>query len=275
MSWYHTFFENLPTWATYLSGFVSPDEPSNLRLTGPYDDRPEIGVYSHKLAPARAESFRRTLMASGYTSLVTDDPIAPETPCLTLGEGLRESSTSPPLKGFSLPSLPPALIPVREAVHQLVRELLEHPRHVVRAQARWEAQTFRRRDALEATLVLENPGLEPVELRSPAAPAAPASLMLTVGRSKARPSQVEQVELSAKDVVCVDARGAEQAPTEYVVLEPGAQAYFRLKKKVSLGRGSYRGTVTLRAREEDSAPFARAYGALLATAGGFDVKGWW
>ena len=275
MSWYHTFFENLPTWATYLSGFVSPDEPSNLRLTGPYDDRPEIGVYSHKLAPARAESFRRTLMASGYTSLATGGASAPETPSLTLGEGLRESSAPPRLNDFDLPSLPPVLIPVRAAVHQLVRELLEHPRHVVRAQARWEAQTFRPRDTLEATLVLENPGLEPVELRSPAAPASPASLILTVGRNTARPSEVEQVELSAKDVVCVDARGAEQAPTEYVVLEPGAQAYFRLKKKVSLGRGSYRGTVTLRAREEDSAPFARAYGALLATAGGFDVKGWW
>jgi hypothetical protein len=87
--------------------------------------------------------------------------------------------------------------------------------------------------------------------------------MLTVGRSKARPSQVEQVELSAKDVVCVDARGAEQAPTEYVVLEPGAQAYFRLKKKVSLGRGSYRGTVTLRTlakktRRRSRAPMARS-----------------
>ena len=275
MSWYHTFFENLPTWATYLTCFVSPDEPSNLLLTGPYDDRAEIGLYSHQLAPARAESFRRTLLASGYTSLVTDDPIAPETPCLTLGEGLRESSAPPRLAGFDLPSLPPALIPVRAAVHQLVRELLEHPRHVVRAQARWEAPTFRPRDTLEATLVLENPGLEPVELRSPAAPAAPASLMLTVGRSKARPSQVEQVELSAKDVVCVDARGAKQAPTEYVVLAPGAQAYFRLNKKVYLRPGSYRGTVTLRAREEDSAPDARAYGVLLAKAGGFDVKGWW
>jgi uncharacterized protein involved in copper resistance len=76
-------------------------------------------------------------------------------------------------------------------------------------------------------------------------------------------------------VVCVDARGAKQAPTEYVVLEPGAQAYFRLKKKVYLGRGSFRGTVTLRARQEDRAPFARACGVLLAKAGGFDVKGWW
>ena len=127
MSWYHTFNEDLPTWATYLTGFVSPDEPSSVRLTGPYDDGAEIGVYAHQLAPARAESFRRTLMASGYTSLVTSGTVAPETPSLTLGEGLRESSTSPPLKGFSLPSLPPALIPVREAVHQLVRELLEHP----------------------------------------------------------------------------------------------------------------------------------------------------
>jgi hypothetical protein len=274
MSWYHTFNEDLPTWATYLSGFVSPDEPSNVRLTGPYDDRAEIGVYSHQLARARAESFRRTLMASGYTSLATGGVSAPETPSLTLGEGLRESSAPPRLNDFDLPSLPPVLIPVRAAVHQLVRELLEHPCHVVRAQARWEAQTFRPRGTLEATLVLENPGVEPVELHSPAAPAAPASIILTVG-STARSNEVEQVELSAKDVVCVDARGAKQAPTEYVVLAPGEQAYFRLKKKVYLRPGSYRGTVTLRANEEDSAPFARAYGVLLAKAGGFDVKGWW
>ncbi len=155
-----------------------------------------------------------------------------------------------------------------------MRELLEHPCHVVRAQARWEAQTFRPRGALEATLVLENPGREAVELRSPAAPAAPASLILTVG-STARSNEVEQVELSAKDVVCVDASGAKQAPTEYVVLAPGAQAYFRLKKKVYLRPGGYGGTVTLRANEEDSAPLARACGVLLAKAGGFDVKGWW
>lgn len=274
MSWYLTFNEDLPNWATYFAGFVSPVEPSSLRLTGPFADRVEIGEYSYVLPPERAEAYRRVVEGTGYPALVTHETVVPETPSLTLGKGVLGVDPLPKLYGFPLPTMSPALIPAREAVHQLARELLDHPLHVIRAEAQWTAPSFKPRGTLEAVLTLKNPGLGPVELRSPDAPDDPSRIILTVG-SATREGEVEQVELGLPDVVRVDASGKKQAPSEWVALAPGEEARFLLKKKVYLGTGSYRGTVTLRALEPDGQPRSCAYGVLLAKAGGFDVKGWW
>jgi len=273
MSWYLTFNEDLPNWATYFMVFVSPDEPSNLRNTGPMDEEhEELGLYSTALPRDQADAFLRTVERSGYSTLVVGGTIPPETPTITIGKGERTLEAPPKLHGFDLPRMPMALIPVREALHDLARELRRSPLHVVRGKATWAAPAFKPKGVIEVILTLNNPGPKPVEIVSPDSEAA--LVFLTIGKTSGA-LESDQVQLSASDITRVDpVTHKKMPPSDLVTLGPGEEARFKLKKKVYLTAGGYRGTVTLRTPDESAGP-GRAYGVLLAKAGGFDVKGWW
>lgn len=280
MSWHLSFNETLPTWATFFALVVSPDEPSRVRVTGPMDEVPEIGSYSTQLERTRAEELLQVVEASGYRELAKHEKMMPETPTFTMGKRQSGKDGKREWIGFPLPTLPPELVPVRQAVRRVAQELRGHPLHVVRGEAAWAVPTFKPRGTLELVITLSNPGRGPVELLSPNAPpteqhpgqTSRTITVLKVGNASGK--DVEQVELEPEDIEQIDHEGKRMAPTERVRLAPGEKARFRLKKRVYLSPGSYRGTVTLRVLDRLGVSDERAVGVLLLKAGAFEVKGW-
>ncbi len=82
---------------------------------------------------------------------------------------------------------------------------------------------------------------------------------------------VDQVELLPKEIERIDEVGNKLATSPLLSLQPQEHVKFRLKKKVYLNPGSYRGKVGVRSFMDDGAPRHRVYGAMVAKAGPFRV----
>jgi hypothetical protein len=79
------------------------------------------------------------------------------------------------------------------------------------------------------------------------------------------------VELEPADVTPLDANGRETTASERAVLQPGEAIRMRVRRKIFLAPGDYRGTLTLNTTEESIDAERSVDGALLMKMGPMTV----
>lgn len=273
-----SYTESLPIWGTSLMLFVSPHEESSFINTGPLPEAPGLGIYSRRLPEDDARAVCKLVERTDLAALMTNDPMPPETPSISLGHGdLDGPLDKQPFFGFPIPKLPDEVVTIRARMRKLIPELVGHPLHTIRGAARPRVDTIKTRSALEIDLDLESFGREAVEFVSPD---STARVILTIGPDKPadkvdEEKEVQSVELDAKERFRIDDKGKRMPTSETLRLASKETAHFRLKKKVYLSPGRYKVAVTVRFDDPDNRQQPFISGVLVVDAGHFTVRGWW
>ncbi len=233
----YAFLMETTTAGDSLIVMVQPEEAEvtvPLAVAGP---RQEIGWYQTR----RPESAYRAL----HAALLRSDPSsAPDEPLdagmLTGAIALMEDGQPRVMHTYPLDRHPERISSLREMFLEVMREVLEHPRRVVRARANWTAPSFSHEDDLRFTLALENAGSDPIRIGAPGSPHGALTLVLFRAGADGVPALFRDVKLASADVrrVTEDAEPVSVSPVS-CALRPGERIVLQVSRDLHLPPAEY------------------------------------
>jgi len=170
------------------------------------------------------------------------------------------------LRAFELTKLDPTLAALSVEFEKLIAPLRSHPLRVIHAGAGWAKPTFDPTEPLEIEMVMGNSGRLPLEMGNPLDVAASGwnGLRLVIGAG----GQEKAVDLSAEHMRARP--GSPESAT--VTVDPGKAFPFRIRKKVYLTPGRYRGRLEYHGLIENPQNRQLVTGSLWLDLGSFDVQ---
>lgn len=185
--------------------------------------RPEIGFWRHNIPSTMFQDLVARLDGSNYQAIPQNIVMKPGQTLMTI-EITRAGDAAPYRESF-LPRQP-ELADVMALVATIKAELRQHPRRVLRGEARWRNESVRKGDTAMLDVTLSNVGSQQLQIQNPAweRTSGISGFRLWV-RSEEGVAQ-GLVDVLAKDVQAIDASAA----TPQIHLAPGEQASFTVRK---------------------------------------------
>lgn len=224
---------------------------------------PRIGEFRKSMAPGDWE-----VLAQAILSLGTPRPCESLRPgTRTVLVGIEENGRPGIFHNQPMGKTTPAEDEVFSMARSMASEVLKHPFRALEAGVAWEVGPISPDDDVVLGVLVGNPGLVPVPFATPTSGSGGASgfrLVLSRDAPAGVPRKVHTVELVPAEVVEVGPDGKKAGPSEAVVhLAPGKELRFRLRTRLRLPPGDYRGLLNLTVRTSPGANRKTLSGAIV------------
>lgn len=233
----YAFLMETTTAGDSLVVMVQPEEAEvtvPLATAGP---RQEIGWYQTERPEPAYRALHRELIGSEPSS-APDDPM--DAGALTGSIALMEEGQPRVMHTYPLEQHPERIDALREAFLDVMREVLAHPRRVVRARASWSEPSFPHDDDLRFDLTLENVGSDPIRIGAPGFPDGAMTLVLFRAGPDGAPELFRDVALAPADVRR-SVEGAAPQPLDAgdPTLQPGEKLVLQVGRALRLPPATY------------------------------------
>lgn len=224
---------------------------------------PRIGEFRMPMAPGEWEELARAIRSLGIPRPC--ESLRPGT--RTVLVGIEENGRPGIFHNQPVGKTTPAEDEVFSNARVLAAEVLKHPYKALEAGVAWETGPIAPDDDVVLGVFVRNPGLVPVPFATPTSGTVGASgfrLVLSRDAPAGVPRKVHSVELAPAEVVEVGPDGKKAGPSEAVIhLAPGKELRFRLRTRLRLPPGDYRGLLNLTVRTSPSADRKALSGAIV------------